>query len=81
MDDRFWASNADRDRATALLRVHFAAGRLTAQELDERMAAALNAKTAGDLRRVLAGLPEPAPAVREASPGSPDAGLLHQPGT
>jgi Domain of unknown function (DUF1707) len=76
MDDRFRASDADRDRATALLRDHFAAGRLTAQELDERMAAALNAKTAGDLRRVLAGLPEPALAVHEASPGSPQDGPL-----
>jgi Domain of unknown function (DUF1707) len=76
MDDRFRASDADRDRATALLRDHFAAGRLTAQELDERLAAALNAKTAGDLRRVLADLPEPALAAHEASPGSPEDGPL-----
>ena len=76
MDDRVRVSDADRDRATALLRDHFAAGRLTAQELDERMAAALDAKTAGDLRRVLAGLPESALAVHEASPGSPEDGLL-----
>src|SRR5258708_25974376 len=61
MDDRLRISDADRDRATALLRDHFAAGRLSAEELDERLAAALDAKTAGDLRRVLADLPETAP--------------------
>jgi Domain of unknown function (DUF1707) len=59
MDDRFWVSDADRDRAAALLRVHFAAGRLTAEELDERLTATLRAKTFGDLRRVLADLPDP----------------------
>jgi hypothetical protein len=57
MDDRFRASDADRDSAVALLRVHFAAGRLTAGELDERLSAALGAKTLGDLRLVLADLP------------------------
>ncbi len=54
MDDRFRTSDADRDRAATLLRDHFAAGRLTAPELDERLDAALNAKTFGELRRVLA---------------------------
>jgi hypothetical protein len=70
MDDRFRVSDADRDRATALLRDHFAAGRLTAGELDERLAATLDAKTVGDLRRVLADLPGTAPAAQQASPGS-----------
>lgn len=64
MDDRFRASDRDRDRAAALLREHFAAGRLTRPELDERVTATLNAKTRGDLRGVLAGLPGAAP-VRE----------------
>ena len=54
MDDRFRVSDADWDRATVLLRGHFAAGRLSAEELEERLAAALDATTAGDLRRVLA---------------------------
>src|SRR5215470_11421977 len=61
MDDRIRTSDADRDRAAARLRDHFAEGRLTREELDERLAAALNAKTHGDLRRVLADLPEPGP--------------------
>jgi len=47
MDDRIRASDADRDRATARLREHFAAGRLAPGELDERLSAALNAKTFG----------------------------------
>jgi hypothetical protein len=57
MDDRFRVTDADRDHATALLREHFAAGRLTAGELDDRLTAALRAVTSGDLRRALAGLP------------------------
>lgn len=61
MDDRIRVSDADRDRVTSRLRDHFAAGRLTHGELDERISAALNAKTFGELRRVMADLPEPAP--------------------
>ena len=56
MDDRFRTSDADRDRAAALLRDHFAAGRLNAAELDERVAMALNARTFGELHRVLTDL-------------------------
>lgn len=59
MDDRIRISDADRDRLTARLREHFAEGRLTSDELDERLTAALSAKTFGDLRRVMADLPEP----------------------
>jgi hypothetical protein len=59
MDDRMRVSDADRDRVTARLRDHFAAGRLTHDEMDERLSAALHAKTVGDLRHVLADLPEP----------------------
>ena len=66
MDDLFRIPEADRDRVAATLCDHFAAGRLTAEELDERLTAMLNAKTFGDLRRVLAGLPEPAPVLRQA---------------
>ena len=68
MDDRFRVTDAERDRAAALLRDHFAAGRLTAGELDERLTAALRAVTFGDLRRVLAGLPR--------SPVAPPAGRV-----
>ena len=51
-----WVSDADRERAAASLGDHFAA-RLTRTELDERLATALSARTAGDLRRLMADLP------------------------
>ena len=60
MDDRIRVSDADRDRVTARLRDHFGQGRLTHEELDERISASLNAKTVGDLRHVMVDLPEPA---------------------
>jgi hypothetical protein len=56
-DPRLRASDADRDRATALLREHHAAGRLTAEEFNERMDAALNAKTLGEIDDLLTDLP------------------------
>ena len=52
-----WVSDADRDLAVARLREHFAVGRLTHAELDERLSAALTAQTSGDLRGLLADLP------------------------
>jgi DUF1707 SHOCT-like domain len=68
MDDSIRVSDADRDRVTAQLRDHFAAGRITSVELDERLLAALNAKTFGDLRRIMADLPGPVPAWPDAAP-------------
>jgi Domain of unknown function (DUF1707) len=61
MNDRLRVSNADRDRAAALLRAHFIAGRLTHDELDDRLATTLGAATLGDLHRALADLPGPGP--------------------
>ena len=68
MDDSIRASDADRDRVTVQLRDHFAAGRITPGELDERLSAALSAKTFGDLRRIMADLPGPVPAPLSAPP-------------
>ena len=56
-DPRIRASDADRDRVAALLREHHAAGRLTAEEFGERMDAALDAKTLGELDELLTDLP------------------------
>jgi Domain of unknown function (DUF1707) len=60
-NDRMRVSDADRERVTARLREHFAEGRLTREELDERVTAALNAKTVGDLRPLMADLPGDSP--------------------
>ena len=50
-------SDLDRERATVRLRDSFAEGRLTREELDERITAALTARTVRDLRRLTADLP------------------------
>jgi len=68
MDEHIRVSDADRERITARLREHFAEGRLTPDELDERVSAALNAKTFGDLRPLMADLPEPVPAPPQPAP-------------
>ncbi len=71
MDDRMRVSDADRERVTGRLREHFAEGRLSSEELDERVTAALSAKTFGELRRVMTDLPEPAPEVAQVPPSAP----------
>ena len=45
--DQLRASHEDRDRAVELLRVAAGDGRLTAEELDERLGVALTARTYG----------------------------------
>ena len=74
MDDRIRIGDADRERVTSRLREHFAAGRLTSEELDERITAALSAKTFGDLHRIMADLPDPAPVPPPSMPSAPWAG-------
>jgi len=56
-DPQMRASDDDRDRAAALLREHHAAGRLTADEFQERLDAAYRAKTLGDIDKIMADLP------------------------
>jgi DUF1707 SHOCT-like domain len=70
MDDRIRVSDAEREQVTARLRDHYAEGRLTESELDERVSAALNAKTFGDLRHLMADLPGPSP-VAPQQPAQP----------
>jgi hypothetical protein len=69
--------DAERDAAMAQLRDHFVAGRLTFDELTERIDLALTAKTQGHIDRLLADLPRPPRAARPPSPrqaADPDAG-------
>ena len=61
-------SDADRDRALAELSEHFQAGRLTADEHEERMSLALKARTAGDLAELFTDLPRKPSAMAGPAP-------------
>jgi DUF1707 SHOCT-like domain len=50
-------SDQERERAARDLREHFAAGRLSEEELSERLDAAYAARTQGELKALLADLP------------------------
>src|SRR5579859_350077 len=63
------ASHDDRDRAVELLRVAAGDGRITAAELDERVGAALTARTCGELTELVSDLPA-APGSLPLTPGS-----------
>jgi hypothetical protein len=63
-------SDADRDRALAELSEHFQAGRLTADEHEERMDLALKARTAGDLAALFTDLPRN-PSTAAGRPSQP----------
>jgi hypothetical protein len=52
------AGDADRERAVAALREHFARGRLTLDELGERIELALGARSREQLRFALGNLPQ-----------------------
>jgi Domain of unknown function (DUF1707) len=56
-DDGLRASHEDRDRVVEMLRVAAGDGRLSAEELDERLEAALTAQTYGELSALVADLP------------------------
>jgi len=62
------ASHADRDQVAEILRVAAGDGRLTADELDERIEAALSARTVSDLATLTADLPAAAPGQLSAEP-------------
>jgi Domain of unknown function (DUF1707) len=72
------ASHEDRDQVVELLRVSAGDGRLTAEELDERLERAMTARTYGELATLVADLPaagsaagsaaaRPAPRVKEVA--------------
>jgi hypothetical protein len=76
MDSMLRAADRDRDEVAELLREHYAQGRLTIEEFDERSTAAATAKTMGDLRALTADLPvtaTPAPAEPRTAAWSPSA--------
>ena len=61
------ASHDDRDRVVEMLRVSAGDGRLTAEELDERLEQAMTARTYGELARLVADLPAAGAAVSPAT--------------
>lgn len=65
------ASHDDRDRAVEVLRVAAGDGRITAAELDERVGAALTARTYGELAALIADLPGALPLTAGLPPGMP----------
>jgi Domain of unknown function (DUF1707) len=71
-------SDADRDRAITELTEHYQAGRITADEFDERSGQALRARTGTDLATLFDDLPPSEKAAPAPVPGPPDA--PHAPG-
>lgn len=69
--------DAERDEAAAALGEHFAQGRLSREEYDDRLAAAFAAKTGGELQSLFRDLPAPRPgtpirvAAARPRPGRP----------
>lgn len=68
--------DAERDQAVSDLGDHFAAGRLTREEFDERADQAMQARFSTDLEPLFVDLPKPAPAQSAAEtaqvrPGGP----------
>jgi hypothetical protein len=65
--------DAEREAAATELREHFATGRLTQDELNERLDQAFAAKTRGDLHAVMTDLPSAhsGPAGGAPGPGTP----------
>jgi len=63
--------DAERDAAAADLGEHYAAGRLTLDELNDRLDAVFLAKTFGQLTRIMADLPGPGRLPWRTAPGRP----------
>ncbi|HUA45931.1 MAG TPA: DUF1707 domain-containing protein [Solirubrobacteraceae bacterium] len=57
-DSSLRASDEQRERAAQDIREHFAAGRLSEEELSDRVQAAYSARTEQDLQKLLADLPK-----------------------
>jgi hypothetical protein len=62
------ASDADRERVAAELNAHWVSGRLALDELDERLAAVMSARTAGTLTELMHDLPTVPGAVTRPQP-------------
>ena len=72
--------DADREAAVSALGEHYAAGRLTREEFDERSEQAWAARTASQLWPLFADLPRPQTAHPTAVPGGSTASSVRAPG-
>jgi hypothetical protein len=66
------ASDADRERVAERLRAAAGEGRLTSEELEERLESAFGARTQADLEPLTADLPRPERLVRRRTGVPPD---------
>ena len=64
------ASDAEREEVALQLREHCAVGRLTPEELDDRLAAVYAAKLRGDLKRLTEDLPKLGRRERHVEPAT-----------
>lgn len=74
MDPNIRVGDFERDEAIRRLTTHHSAGRITIEEFDDRVARALDAKTAGDLTAIFDDLPDAPfdqPATQPAGPPAP----------
>jgi|HubBroStandDraft_2_1064218.scaffolds.fasta_scaffold127215_3 hypothetical protein len=67
------ASHEDRDRVVEVLRVSAGDGRLTAEELDERLELAMTARTYGELAKLVVDLPADGSGAGALAPRVPQA--------
>ena len=65
--------DADRKAVVAELQRHYVEGRLTSEELGERVTEALAARTFGDLRELLSDLPALSDSLAQRDPAPPSA--------
>jgi len=71
-DGAMFAGDRDRERAARSLREHYAGGYLTLQELSHRTGRVLSARSRGELRRALSGLPHGTVSVWSAGSDYPE---------
>jgi hypothetical protein len=82
--DQMRASDADRERIAQVLHNALSEGRITVNELEERLSTIYAAKTLGELKPVTADLPSPAGTVEPATTralGFPDQRIGGHPGS
>ena len=73
------ASDADRERVAERLRTAAGEGRLTPEELEERLERAFSARTDAELEPLVADLPRPPrPPRARAGPRQPDLGTVRR---